>query len=86
MIEEAAGTRMYENKKLAALKTIQKKQLKVSSSSSFAYPLVILSRQVDEINKVLAEDILPTLDKLRKEKTAYMQWMANRTEIDRLER
>lgn len=29
MIEEAAGTRMFETKKLAALKTIDKKQLKV---------------------------------------------------------
>lgn len=30
MIEEAAGTRMYETKKAAALKTIEKKQVKVS--------------------------------------------------------
>lgn len=29
MIEEAAGTRMYEAKKVAALKTIEKKQVKV---------------------------------------------------------
>ena len=29
MIEEAAGTRMFETKKQAALKTIEKKQLKV---------------------------------------------------------
>lgn len=29
MIEEAAGTRMFENKKTAALKTIEKKQSKV---------------------------------------------------------
>lgn len=30
MIEEAAGTRMFENKKQAALKTIEKKSAKVS--------------------------------------------------------
>lgn len=30
MIEEAAGTRMFETKKVAALKTIEKKQLKVA--------------------------------------------------------
>jgi hypothetical protein len=67
MLEEAAGTRMFESKKevgrsvavcplphaccligQAALKTIEKKQVKV-----------------DEINRVLAEDIKPTLDKLR---------------------
>lgn len=29
MLEEAAGTRMYENKKDAALKTLEKKQIKV---------------------------------------------------------
>jgi structural maintenance of chromosome 2 len=29
MIEEAAGTRMFETKKQAALKTIEKKQAKV---------------------------------------------------------
>jgi len=34
MVEEAAGTRMYENKKLAAIKTIDKKQLKVDEINS----------------------------------------------------
>lgn len=29
MLEEAAGTRMYENKKETALKTLEKKQVKV---------------------------------------------------------
>ena len=29
MLEEAAGTRMYENKKEGALRTLDKKQLKV---------------------------------------------------------
>ena len=33
MIEEAAGTRMFETKKLAAIKTIEKKQLKVDELS-----------------------------------------------------
>lgn len=30
MLEEAAGTRMYENKKDAALRTLEKKQVKVT--------------------------------------------------------
>ena len=34
MVEEAAGTRMYENKKVAALKTIEKKQKKVDEINS----------------------------------------------------
>ncbi|KAF0691055.1 Aste57867_17667 [Aphanomyces stellatus] len=69
MIEEAAGTRMYENKKQAALKTMSKKEKKVF-----------------EINKILAEEITPTLEKLRKEKMNYMQWAANNTEMERLSR
>ncbi|CAK4687330.1 unnamed protein product [Aphanomyces euteiches] len=69
MIEEAAGTRMYENKKQAALKTMAKKE-----------------KKVDEINKILAEEITPTLEKLRKEKMNYMQWAANNTEMERLNR
>lgn len=47
---------MYEMKKLAAQKTIEKKQSKV-----------------EEINKLLADEITPTLEKLRKERAAYQQ-------------
>ncbi|WZZ44429.1 hypothetical protein YC2023_040688 [Brassica napus] len=69
MLEEAAGTRMYENKKDAALKTLEKKQTKV-----------------DEINKLLDHEILPALEKLRKEKAQYMQWANGNAELDRLKR
>jgi len=69
MLEEAAGTRMYETKKEAALKTLEKKQSKV-----------------DEINKLLDQEILPALDKLRKEKAQYMQWANGNAELDRLRR
>lgn len=34
MVEEAAGTRMYENKKNSAIKTIEKKQMKVDEINS----------------------------------------------------
>ena len=34
MVEEAAGTRMYENKKATAIKTIEKKQMKVDEINS----------------------------------------------------
>ena len=57
MLEEAAGTRMYESKKEAALKTLDKKQTKV-----------------DEIDKLLEEDILPTIEKLRKERLAAQEY------------
>ncbi len=56
---------MYEMKKVAAQKTIEKKQSKV-----------------EEINKLLADEITPTLEKLRKERTAYQQWVHNNTEIE----
>jgi structural maintenance of chromosome 2 len=67
MIEEAAGTRMYENKKAAALRTLEKK-----------------SARVDEIQKLLSEEITPTLEKLGKERASYMQWVSNNNEIERL--
>jgi structural maintenance of chromosome 2 len=35
---------------------------------------------------VLAEDITPTLEKLRGERTAYLRWAANNTECERLAR
>merc|ERR1719162_2399207 len=69
MIEEAAGTRMYENKKCGALKTLEKKQNKV-----------------DEINRLLSEEITPTLEKLQKERANYMLWVSNNNEIERLQR
>jgi structural maintenance of chromosome 2 len=67
MIEEAAGTRMFELKKTSALKTIEKKQ-----------------RKVDEIKRILAEEITPTLENLKKERAQYMQWLANKSEYERL--
>ena len=69
MLEETAGTRMYEKKKEAALKTLSAKQVKV-----------------DEIDKILAEEITPTLEKRRQEATQYHKWVANQTEVDRLQR
>ncbi|XP_077223831.1 structural maintenance of chromosomes protein 2-1-like isoform X2 [Tasmannia lanceolata] len=69
MLEEAAGTRMYETKKEAALKTLEKKQSKV-----------------EEIDKLLDQEILPALEKLRKERVQYMKWANGSTELDRLRR
>ncbi len=69
MLEEAAGTRMYETKKLTAVKTMEKKQVKV-----------------DEINRVLSDDILPALEKLRTEREEYMSWATANQDIERLKR
>lgn len=69
MIEEAAGTKMFQLKKESALKTIEKKQHKVH-----------------EIDKILADDITPQLEKLRSETQKYMKWTTNNSEIERLTR
>ncbi|EFJ04936.1 hypothetical protein SELMODRAFT_137981 [Selaginella moellendorffii] len=69
MLEEAAGTRMYETKRVAALKTLEKKQTKVN-----------------EIDQMLEQEILPALDKLKKEKCQYMQWAKANEDIERLDR
>ena len=67
LIEEAAGTRMFEAKKQAAQKTIEKKQVKV-----------------EELGKVLEEEITPQLKKLQEERANYLRWAANNTEVERL--
>ncbi|KYQ89750.1 structural maintenance of chromosome protein [Tieghemostelium lacteum] len=69
MIEEAAGTRMFEMKKIAALNTIEKKQ-----------------KKVDEIKKILEEEITPTLETLRKERSDYMTWTNSLNQCERLNR
>ena len=69
LLEEAAGTRMYETKKVGAIRTMEKKQNKV-----------------DEIDQVLAEEIVPGLEKLRKEKAQYMEWATKNGSIERLRR
>lgn len=69
LVAEAAGTKMYESKKEAAIKTIEKKQAKV-----------------EEINKILAEDISPSLEKLRRERAEYQKWSQSNQQIEVLER
>ena len=42
--------------------------------------------KVEEIQKILDEDITPTLEKLRKERAAYIAWSSGNVEKERLER
>lgn len=69
MIEEAAGTRMFEAKKLDAEKKMQQKQIKV-----------------EEIENILAQEIKPKLEKLRREKQGYLKWSQQNAELERLQR
>uniref|UniRef100_A0A0N5AQ25 Structural maintenance of chromosomes protein n=1 Tax=Syphacia muris TaxID=451379 RepID=A0A0N5AQ25_9BILA len=69
MIEEAAGTRMFEAKKQAAIKTIEKKQWKV-----------------EEIKQLLRDDILPGVEKLKKDRNNYLEYQKIGRDIEILER
>ncbi|ELW56937.1 Structural maintenance of chromosomes protein 2 [Tupaia chinensis] len=69
MIEEAAGTRMYEYKKLAAQKTIEKKEAKLK-----------------EIKTILEEEITPTIQKLKEERSSYLEYQKIMREIEHLSR
>lgn len=69
LVEEAAGTRMYEVNKAAALRTIARKD-----------------RKVEEIDALLEGHITPSLERLRRERAAYMAWAAANTTADALER
>ncbi|KAL9650452.1 hypothetical protein ABK040_004676 [Willaertia magna] len=69
MIEEAAGTRMFEMKKNSAEKTIEKKD-----------------KKLEEIRQLLSEEITPKLEKLKKDRSKYIQYNQNLEQIDSLER
>ncbi|XP_009284488.1 PREDICTED: structural maintenance of chromosomes protein 2 [Aptenodytes forsteri] len=69
MIEEAAGTRMYECKKTAVQKTIEKKEAKLK-----------------DIQMVLNEEITPTLQKLKEERSSYLEYQKVIRAIEHLSR
>ncbi|CAG8737531.1 1526_t:CDS:10, partial [Cetraspora pellucida] len=71
MIEEAAGTRMFEERKEKALKTIAKKEKKLE--------------EITEAS-LLKEEIGPKLDKLRTEKRSYLEFQKTESDIERLTR
>ncbi|ELU17997.1 hypothetical protein CAPTEDRAFT_76358, partial [Capitella teleta] len=67
MIEEAAGTRLYESKRESARKTIEKKDMKLQ-----------------EIDRILKEDITPTLTKLKEERSSYLEYQKVVRELEHL--
>lgn len=69
MIEEAAGTRMFEDRRDKALKTMAKKETKVN-----------------EITKLLKDEIGPKLDRLRQEKRAFLDFQQTQSDLERLTR
>lgn len=69
MLEEAAGTRMFEDRKAKAMKTMAKKENKVQ-----------------ELTNLLEDEIKPKLDKLRREKHAFLQFQKTQSDLERLTR
>ncbi|CAI4222231.1 unnamed protein product [Auanema sp. JU1783] len=69
MVEEAAGTKMYEAKRISALSTIQKKEAKV-----------------DEINKLLQDQIKPTVERLKADRVNYNEWKKCERDIESAQR
>lgn len=69
MVEEAAGTRMFEDRKDKAKKTMGKKE-----------------KRVQELKDILNQEIVPKLNKLRAEKSSYMQYQKAQSELERIGR
>jgi len=69
MVEEAAGTKMYMEKKIQAEKTMKDKNIKM-----------------EEIEKILSEQINPQLDKLRREKQNFNKYQTNNSILQKNEK
>lgn len=69
MVEEAAGTRMYEGKKQQAYKTIEKKDAKLQ-----------------ELNEIMQQDVGPRLQKLKDDRTQYLEYQKVQREYEHLSR
>ena len=69
MLEEAAGTQVYQNKRERTLKELEKCEAKMA-----------------KIDEMLDSDIVPALNKLRKERGDYMRWASDNSRVDRLRR
>lgn len=97
MIEEAAGTRMFEDRKDKAIKTIGKKDQKVKEitavSVGFLSRLPTLRLGCEPMSscpaltmQLLEEEITPKLDKLREEKRSFLEYQKASSELERLTR
>lgn len=89
MIEEAAGTRMYEVKKLATQKTIEKKDAKLLELDNVSFFIRIPVFNHKESNKfsiiqLVREEITPKLNKLKDERKLYLEYQRNERELQNL--
>jgi structural maintenance of chromosome 2 len=71
MVEKAADTRIFKERKDKAKKSMGKKEN---------------LKHIDEITALVAEEITPKLDTLRAERRAFMQYQKANAELERLAR
>ena len=69
LIEEAAGIKMYQDKKEDSLRTLERKQ-----------------KQLDEIERIFQEELIPNLERLKKEREEYEVWSSIRIKVERMQR
>ncbi|XP_019869858.1 structural maintenance of chromosomes protein 2 isoform X2 [Aethina tumida] len=67
MVEEAAGTRMFEIKRQAAIRLIEKKDAKLL-----------------ELDNILKEEVSPKLEKLREERSQYLEYKRVERELEHM--
>jgi len=84
MVEEAAGTRMFEERKDKAMKTMAKKDKKVEELESVCQ--FSLDWWTTDLVQLLREEIDPKLEKLRAEKRSYLEYQKATSELERLTR
>nr|CAD7394977.1 unnamed protein product [Timema cristinae] len=96
MIEEAAGTSMYEVKRMSTRSTIERKDIKMKELSSILDPVENLRfgfdnfRQnqfiIDHCLQVVKEEIAPKLEKMKTERQQVMEYNKIQRELDLLTR
>ncbi|KAJ9427791.1 structural maintenance protein [Fusarium oxysporum] len=69
MIQEAAGTKMFEDRKDKAFRTMAKKEMKLQ-----------------ELQELLKDEIEPKLERLRNEKSTFLEFQQIQNDLERLTR
>ena len=84
MIEEAAGTKMYEVKKETAQKTIEKKDAKLKELKSVFIDFFCVFFGKFGVLQVINEELSPRLEKLRTERAKYMEYKNVERELEHM--
>ncbi|CAK5079295.1 unnamed protein product [Meloidogyne enterolobii] len=82
MLEEAAGVRMYECKKLNAIRIIEKRDAKVDEINKVFWFQLFITIDI----QLFEEDILPRVERLKKDRENYLEYQRIEREVQVLER